>query len=176
MIGSQSMRGGGGDRVSGIELACKRLIRQMFSRAAAEVTPQRYPHDRLAAVIPVDTARYAVQKTQASHRLCRGPAHERVNLADTAAGNRPYAHAFRCPAQRCYGAAAFTNTSLVPADRAGSRNARRNRPVAGECRVIGPVPNTGRTSPEIIVRPREGTKDRMALTVHIAIHTGITAM
>src|SRR5436190_2039668 len=112
MIGSQSMRGGGGDRVSGIELACK----------------------------------------------------------------RPYAHAFRCPAQRCHGAAAFTNTSLVPADRAGSRNARRNRPVAGECRVIGPVPNTGRTSPEIIVRPREGTKDRMALTVHIAIHTGITAM
>ena len=113
----------------GIELACKRLIRQMFSRAAAEVTPRGTLTTGL--LIPVDTARYAVQKTQASHRLCRSPAHERVNLADTAAGNRPYAHAFRCPAQRCYGAAAFTNTSLVPADRAGSRNARRNRPVAG---------------------------------------------
>ena len=131
----------------GIELACKRLIRQMFSRAAAEVTPRGTLTTGL--LIPVDTARYAVQKTQASHRLCRGPAHERVNLADTAAGNRPYAHAFRCPAQRCHGAAAFTNTSLVPADRAGSRNARRNRPVAGGCRVIGPVPNTGRTSPTV---------------------------
>jgi len=122
----------------------------MFSRAAADVTPQRYPHDRLAAVIPVDTARYSgtefarqrfwrrcpddwappstpVQRAasipdgfgkaiEGKQTLRRADSSEPSTMSRPGSwarepcrhcsSNRPYAHAFLCPAQWCHGAAA----------------------------------------------------------------------